>query len=172
MIYEPREDSQLLARYVKIYAHGKVLDLGTGSGIQARTALTKTAEVLAADINAEAVAHCKTLGIPTIQSDLFEHITETFDVIIFNPPYLPEETTEDAESKQITTGGKQGNELLERFFKEAGTHLKPKGIILFVASSLTPDIEKIMNKNGFIYTILEQEKFFFEHLTVYKAEKA
>ena len=35
MLYEPREDSRLLAKYAKKYAKGLVLDIGTGSGIQA-----------------------------------------------------------------------------------------------------------------------------------------
>ncbi|MBI2659492.1 hypothetical protein HYX05_05335, partial [Candidatus Woesearchaeota archaeon] len=34
-VYEPREDSTMLERYVREYAKGKVLDVGTGSGIQA-----------------------------------------------------------------------------------------------------------------------------------------
>ena len=38
MIYEPAEDSHLLAEAVKKFAHGRVLDMGTGSGIQAITA--------------------------------------------------------------------------------------------------------------------------------------
>lgn len=36
--YEPREDSKLLERYVRKYAKGSVLDIGTGSGIQAISA--------------------------------------------------------------------------------------------------------------------------------------
>ena len=37
-MYEPREDSEFLAGFVKEYARGSVLDMGTGSGIQAKTA--------------------------------------------------------------------------------------------------------------------------------------
>ena len=53
MIYEPREDSFLLQKYVKKYSKGRVLDMGTGSGIQALTALEKTKCVVAVDINEE-----------------------------------------------------------------------------------------------------------------------
>lgn len=49
MIYEPEEDSYLLEKYVKKLAKGKVLDLGTGSGIQALAAKKTCKEVKAAD---------------------------------------------------------------------------------------------------------------------------
>ena len=55
-IYEPAEDSYLLQKYVKELAIGRVLDMGTGSGIQAITALKnlQVRLVLAVDINPEA----------------------------------------------------------------------------------------------------------------------
>ena len=88
-LYEPREDSELLVKYVKKHARGVVLDMGTGSGIQAIGAIEKGAEVLAVDVNKEAVEHCEKKGINALQSDLFENVKGKFDLIIFNPPYLP-----------------------------------------------------------------------------------
>ena len=38
-IYQPAEDSYLINQFVKQYAIGRVLDMGTGSGIQALTAI-------------------------------------------------------------------------------------------------------------------------------------
>jgi len=60
MIYQPREDSYLLEKYVKKFAFGKVLDVGTGSGIQAVSALrnNKTKDVLGVDVNKYAVKYC------------------------------------------------------------------------------------------------------------------
>src|SRR3989338_799629 len=168
MIYEPREDSFLLEKYVKKFAQGKVLDMGTGSGIQAKAALTKTKEVTAADSNQEAVAHVKHIGIKAVQSDLFSNIKGKFDTIIFNPPYLPETEGEDKESQEITTGGKQGYELIERFLKEAKAHLNPKGIILIVYSSLTGNIVKVAKKQGFKVEVLEEQRMFFERIIISK----
>lgn len=56
-IYEPQEDSYLLQEFVRKLASGRVLDLGTGSGIQAITAakLKRVIKVLAVDINKDAV---------------------------------------------------------------------------------------------------------------------
>ena len=50
--YEPREDSTSLEAYVRQYAKGSVLDMGTGSGIQAITAAhnSNVSSVLATDV--------------------------------------------------------------------------------------------------------------------------
>ena len=173
MIYEPSDDSFLLAKYVEKFAKGKILDLGTGSGIQAEIALEHTKEVLAADINKEAVEFVKEKGINSILSDLFSNIHESFDLIIFNPPYLPEESLEDKESKVATTGGEFGYEILERFFSQADKYLNKDGKILIVFSSLTnkDKVDKVINKNDFKFILLEKERIFFEELYCYLVER-
>jgi len=170
-IYEPAEDSYLLQKYVKKYAEGKVLDIGTGSGIQAKTALQKGLKVIAADINPEAVIYARKKGINTVLSDLFSNLHGKFDTIIFNPPYLPEDKYEDEESKIATTGGKKGHEIIERFLRDAKNHLSKNGIILIVSSNLTGDIERIFKKCGYSYEVLERKKIFFEILSVYKLKQ-
>ena len=171
MMYEPREDSYLLQKYVRQFAHGRVLDVGTGSGIQAKTALEKTNEVIAIDIDPEAVAHAKKQGIRAIISDLFEQVEGTFDLIIFNAPYLPAMKGEQPEIARQVAGGKKGNEIIERFLKDASAYLKPQGKILLVCSSLTPDFESLCKKYKWKQKLLEEEACFFEKLLVYLIEK-
>ena len=169
MIYEPGEDSFLLQKHIKDYASGKkILDLGTGCGILAEEAAKYTSTLLASDINEEAVALVKSKKIKTVVSDLFSNIKETFDLIIFNPPYLPEEEQEDEDRKKITTGGKQGFELLERFLKEANKHLTQNGKILLIVSSLTGDVEFLFRKYNYTFKKIDQENLFFEKLFVYE----
>ena len=167
MIYEPSDDTFLLAEQVKKLVQGKVLDLGTGSGYLAEIAIKNNCKVLAADINKECVTYCNNKGIKTIQSDLFSNIKDKFDYIIFNPPYLPEDKDEDEESKLITTGGKKGNEIIIKFFNQVKSNLNPNGKILILVSSLTPDIEKIITSNKFKFQKLSSKKLFFEELKVY-----
>ena len=172
MIYEPREDSFLLEKWVKKYAKKgmRVLDVGCGSGILSVAAKENGATVLAVDVNPKAVRHTKGLGVNAVVSDLFSKVEGKFDLIIFNPPYLPDEELEDEDSKRITTGGKEGFEILERFFSKVKTYLNPNGGILIIISSLTKpkEVEKIIKKESLNFKILDKEKFFMEELGVYE----
>ncbi len=183
VIYQPAEDSYLLQRAVNQNAIGRVLDMGTGSGIQALSAIENpnVREVVAVDINQEAVdalnlqiEERKLRKISAIQSDLFENVDHgAFHTIIFNPPYLPEDVREDEESKLATTGGKHGWELSERFFKEVSGHLFQDGEVLFLFSSLTnkDKIDEVLTLNLFEFEELEHENIPHEVLYVYKIWK-
>ena len=78
MIYQPAEDSLLLKRYVTKYSKNKsVLDVGTGSGIQALAAKSSGASaVLAVDVDEEAINQVNKLGVKCIKSDLFSKINK------------------------------------------------------------------------------------------------
>jgi len=168
MIYEPREDSFLLQEQVRKFAIGRVLDMGTGSGVQALAALEKTKDVEACDINQEAVDFVKSKGVKAYKSDLFENVEGKFDLIIFNPPYLPLDEDEDEESRVVTTGGEKGHEIIERFLKEAKNYLAENGVILLVFSSLSGESHKVLEGLGYGYEELAEKKVFFESLYVYK----
>ena len=165
MIYEPREDSFLLEKYVKKLVSGKVLDVGTGSGIQALAALENTEEVLAVDISEEVVEFCKKKNINVIQSDLFENVEGKFDWIVFNPPYLPEDDREPEDSRLATTGGKKGDEILKRFLVDARKYLNEKGKILVLISTLTGKAENLFK--DYSWKFLEKENLFMEDIEVY-----
>jgi release factor glutamine methyltransferase len=165
MIYEPAEDSFLLNKYVRKYVNGKVLDMGTGTGIQAVAALENTEEVLAVDINEEAVEYVKKKNINAIQSDLFEKVEGKFDWIIFNPPYLPLDENEPEDSRQATTGGEKGNEILLKFLEEAKQYLNVGGKILVLVSSLTGEPTELFK--DYEYKCLETENLFMEKISVY-----
>ncbi len=175
MSYRPREDSYLLEEQVIKFSKGKkVLDVGSGSGIQAESALLAGAKsVLAVDIDDESVKSLRKKGLRAVKSDLFSNVKGKFDLIIFNPPYLPHEEKEDLESSRQTAGGKRGDEIILRFFRDVGRHLNYSGIILIVLSSLTPKdkILGILKEKEFAREILGEKKFFMEKLEVWKIEK-
>jgi len=89
-------DSIILAKAVKkeVKKGDFVLDLGTGTGIQAIFAAKKGARIIATDINPKALK-CAKLNInyhnlknriSVLKSDLFSKVKSKFDVIIYNPP--------------------------------------------------------------------------------------
>lgn len=179
MLYEPREDSYLLEKQVSRAAFGSVLDIGTGTGIQALASANSrhVRNVLAVDINPAAIEYCKkTIHHPKIlfkKSDLFDSVNGEFDTIIFNPPYLPADPNEAKESALATAGGKHGYEIIERFFTQVKDYLDDNGIILFLISSLTNPlkVETIMADHGFTFKRIAKQKVSFEELYVYSAEK-
>ncbi len=172
LIYEPAEDSFLLEKEVKKLSNGKsVLDIGTGNGIQAEAAKNSGAKkVFATDINEKSIALCKSKGISSVVSNLFENINEKFDLIVFNPPYLPKDEREDSESALITEGGKKGDEIIIEFLKNVGDYLNPNGKILLLLSSLTPKkrILKMLREKNFAKRKLSKQKIFMETLEVLK----
>lgn len=167
MVYQPREDSFLLEQAVRKHAKGRVLDVGTGSGIQAIAAKSKGLEVLACDIDPAAVSEARAKGINAVRSDLFENITGKFSTIIFNPPYLPNAEPRD----KALDGGPTGLELTERFLRDVKSYLSPNGQILFVQSSITGinRTKQLLLELGYKFEIIASTRIFFEELVVFRA---
>ncbi|RLG11744.1 hypothetical protein DRN73_04515 [Candidatus Pacearchaeota archaeon] len=170
----------------------KVLEIGSGSGFQLQILKDLNVKnVFASDINPNAVKQCKSLGFKCVQSDLFENIKNAtltgvqkksrpsmlrgrsarkikgfprFDLIIFNPPYLPKDTNEPETSALATTGGKKGSEIINRFLKQAKNYLKKNAKIILLTSSLTKNInwQKYKRKK------IAQKSLFFEKLYVWE----
>ncbi|MBU0979584.1 MAG: methyltransferase [Nanoarchaeota archaeon] len=170
MVYGPREDSYLIQKVIVRFSRGKVLDMGTGSGILAAEAAETADEVLGVDVDGKAVKEAKK-RYPDIDfkvSNLFSRLGRSkFDLIIFNPPYLP--TTKEDFKDAALDGGRHGDSVLLKFFNSSHKHLRPKGNILFLASSLTrmDRIMKKLKKHGLHIEKLTDEKLPFETLTVY-----
>lgn len=172
-IYTPAEDSFLMIRVLgkelpkllEVNPELKVLEMGSGSGIQLE-AMRKIGvkNLFAADINSLAVERCKKLGFNCVESNLFDNIKDKFDLIVFNPPYLPRDIREPVSSRLSTTGGKKGNEVINRFIKQSKDFLNENGKIFLLTSSHTAKVDF----NGYKKKLLDKENMFFEQLFVWE----
>ena len=173
LVYQPAEDSYLMQNVLetKIPILLKrnpclsVLEVGSGSGIQ----LQKIKElgvknILSCDVNSDAVKECKRIGFNCVNSNLFSNIKDKYDIIIFNPPYLPENIDEPQDSRIATTGGKFGSEVINKFLFQAKKHLKSNGKIFLLTSNLT----KKINWQNFKKKKIAEKKLFFEKLFVWE----
>ena len=73
-----------------------VLEVGCGSGLVSLELARQVESLVALDINPHAVRATRERGVEVIRSDLFEGIRGKFDLIIFNPPYLPQNRQREA----------------------------------------------------------------------------
>lgn len=181
-VYEPAEDTFLLADNLDVRRGELVLELGTGCGFLAILAAKAGANVVATDINPAAL-ECARANAATNDvindiefrlGNLFEPVAEErFNLVIFNPPYLPIEPMEalDGPLDRAWEAGSDGRMVIDRFLREMPEHLKPKGRTIFVQSSLS-DISKTLQTletNGFQVDII-REKLSFEELFLLRCQ--
>jgi release factor glutamine methyltransferase len=176
-VYEPAEDTFMLADNLKVKKFDSVLEIGTGTGMIAILASKIADKVVAVDINKYAVectkmnAEINNTIIDVRLGDLFDPVKdEKFNLILFNTPYLPikEDDIVDDELEAAWNGGKDGRTVINRFIKNLSPHLESKGMVQLVQSSLS-DIEQtkvMLMKLGFEVSITASERFFFEEVVV------
>ena len=176
-IYQPEEDSHLLSKVLeneipRILIQNPnltFLEIGSGSGTQlvkAEQLRIKVKNIFACDINEKAVHLCESKGFNCTLSNLFENISGKYDIIIFNPPYLPKDNKEPESSQIATTGGKFGSEIINKFLQQAKKHSKPTTKIFLITSSLTKQVDFEDYKNE----IVGKKKVFFEELIAWELE--
>lgn len=134
---------------------GSVLDMGTGSGVNAILAARGGADVVAVDVSEVALeaarenADRNDVGhaIEIRHSDLFAAVPEAFDLIVFDPPYrwfAPRDALEAAMTDE-------NYDTLTRFFREARPHLRARGRML-VSFATSGDL-------GYLRALAAAERF-------------
>ncbi len=174
-VYEPSDDSYLLLKTIEIQPGQSLLEVGAGTGLVSIHAAKLGAKVTATDVNPHALelarrnAARNNVRVNIIHSDLFDTVTGEFDVIAFNPPYLPSDSTSTSWIERSWSGGEKGSEVSIRFLEDAWRHLAPGGRIYMVLSSLT-GLTAVLKSAKVRYEseMLEERRMFFESLYAYR----
>lgn len=120
----------------------RVLDLGTGCGIQAMHASRHANHVVATDISERALelaaVNVELNGIAGVEfrlGSLFEPVRgETFDHIVSNPPFVITPRAEGVPEYEYRDGGLVGDALVEAVIRSARDHLAPGGVAQLLAN--------------------------------------
>jgi release factor glutamine methyltransferase len=133
----------------------RVLDMGTGCGVNAILAATRGAQVVAVDVNPRAIeaarANAERNGaaerVEVRYSDVFSEVDGAFDLIVFDPPFRwfkPRDLAETA----ITD---EGYRAMTSFFRQARRHLAAGGrmLVFFGTSGDMGYLKRLMAENGF-----------------------
>ncbi|MDD1715572.1 MAG: methylase, partial [Methanolinea sp.] len=113
-------------------------------------------------------------GLQVARADLLDGIRGPFDLVIFNPPYLPtiEEERIDDWLESALDGGKDGRTVISRFASEVRGVLAKGGRILILISSVTgiPEVIALFEESGFIVRIVASRDVFGEQLVVLRCD--
>ncbi|KYM84890.1 HemK methyltransferase family member 2 [Atta colombica] len=189
-VYEPSEDSYLLmdaleADLESLHAMKPriCLEIGSGSGIVI-TALAMAlkrhnVQFIAIDINPDACRATRrtslinSVDIDVLQMNLLDciRIKYTFDIILFNPPYVVTEYNEVIDDRLVFktwAGGKNGRQVMEQVFAIIPKILSDAGLFyLVVIKENDPEyIFSTFKKLNMSGEIVHERKVRGEHLYV------
>ena len=165
----PQPDTEILVEEIISLTKNKtknlkILDLCTGSGaiVISLGKILKKCELFASDISPKALNIAQQNSIKNntqivfIESNLFENISEQFDIIVSNPPYIETETINTL-SKEVRyeplialDGGKDGLEFYRKIITNAKKYLKENGYLaLEIGYNQREKVEKILINNKY-----------------------
>ncbi len=179
-VYNPAEDTLLLLDALEeLRLRGrKCLDVGTGSGIIAIRLARECAYTVAVDLlegpalTAKENSKINGVHLEVILGDVLTAFREgSFDVITFNPPYLPEMPNPLSGITYSWAGGFMGREVLGKFLSDLPRVLSRGGIGLFVFSDLNDPswVMKECNKK-MVCEVVKDRKLAFHEIYVARAQ--
>ena len=163
----PRQDTEtLVEEALKVIRPGmKVLDMCTGSGCILISILKNVLNVegVGCDISKQALIVAKENAklnnvVATFErSDLFDYVTETFDVIVSNPPYIRTEEIASLmpevcqfEPVGALDGKEDGLFFYRKMIAESSKYLNPNGVILFeIGYDQGQDVSLMLKEAGY-----------------------
>jgi release factor glutamine methyltransferase len=157
-VYSPAEDSLLLLEVARqeITAADRVLEVGVGSGYVI-SGLPVCHQIMGTDCNSHAAMITHRTGVPVVRTDLAAGLRGPFDLILFNPPYLPTQPEDRIDDwlEYALDGGVTGREVIKRFLFEAKSLLSPQGRVLLLISSLTgvDECKELFMSLGWVFQV-------------------
>lgn len=163
----PRPETELLVETALEHAprDGRVVDIGTGSGCVAISIERERPDlqVVSVDRSVEALAVAATnrarlqSRVALAASDVLSAIRGTFDVIVSNPPYVPQGEYEELavevrihEPRIALTPGPSGMEIIDRIFDQARLLLASGGhLIMEVGYGQEATLRELARTKGF-----------------------
>lgn len=147
-VLTPRQDTECLVEEALSHMEreGKILDMCTGSGCILLTLLHERPGYTGVGVDVSPTAlevakkNAESLGIQAsfIESNLFDRIDGTYDIIVSNPPYIASEEipklmeeVRDHEPHLALDGKEDGLYFYREIIKQAGSYLKNGGWLCF-----------------------------------------
>ena len=181
MFYGPEEDThfmiEALNSYLSIVEVKRSLEIGVGNGQVSKTISDKSKEHIGVDINPYAIEETKLVCSKGqyFKSDLFSKVEGKFDLIAFNPPYLPAKKGEDDDwIKKAIVGGKKGYEIIVQFLEELPKYLSNTGRCFLLFSSLSrPEIILEKCKGKLLdFELVLKKTIMGEDIIIYEIKKS
>ncbi len=160
-VYQPEADTVLLleAATHEVHSGETVLEIGTGSGYIA-SHVSEITRCYATDINPHACRTARMQGVEVIRTDLASGICHRFDVILFNPPYLPTSDGERMDDwlEYALDGGEDGRDAIRGFAEILAGIITPFGRALLLISECTgiDEVREIFGRQGFLTFIVAE----------------
>jgi release factor glutamine methyltransferase len=166
-MYAPAHDTLLLAQCTQRYRGKWALEIGVGSGAVAESLAANFENVAGTDIHLPSLEYCRVrnrnmLLVCCDAASAFANVR--FDLVVTNPPYLPD----DSEKDVTVHGGPTGVEATIRFIESALPLLSPQGVVLVVVSSRSDQsaLDALVAEKGLKKRTVGEKKLFFERLSV------
>lgn len=185
-IYEPSEDTFQILECLDVKKDDAVLEVGSGSGLIALECARRGCDVVCSDVNPYAVIMSEinykknqsvlSGSVDIRYGDLLSVLDsdECFDVVVFNPPYLPTKLDERVGGSGwfdiAVDGGFSGLFHTFRFLNDIKDFVKPGGFVYFVYSSYSDEIKlkSFLEEKKFDGRVVSSISFDDEKLDVYK----
>ena len=173
LLYLPSDDSIFLSNIVNKY-HGQwALEIGTSSGIIFRELSNNFSNVIGTDIDfnslKQSLMMSKNDRLLCCDAATALHNVK-FDLIISNPPYLPNAMNH---TDKTVDGGPTGIEVSIHFLTSVIDKLNKNGKILILVSSLSDKrkLERFISKNNLTKKQIAQKDLFYETLQIIELSK-